>query len=176
MFAHANNQSQGESKLITVNDGQVDAETFLKWQHGPGFRCRPLRIVFASSSVCREITILQLWVFLHQPTVWVIWPGKLTGLTVGIIRKAVFCSREFSAKHLKERKVGRDNSPPRCTPAHESHLAALNCRKQKTIRAKQSNICMHDFCYTFSASSNEYRQSTNARYTPWILHDAWSLP
>lgn len=30
VFAHANNQSQGESKLITVNDGQVDAETFLK--------------------------------------------------------------------------------------------------------------------------------------------------
>lgn len=37
-------------------------------------------------------------------------------------------------------------------PTHESHLAALNCRK--TIRAKHNNICMHDFSNMFSVSSS----------------------
>lgn len=47
---------------------------------------------------------------------------------------------------------GKKQFPPHVhMPTHESHLAALNCRK--TIRAKHNNICMHDFCNMFSVSS-----------------------
>lgn len=37
-------ERERKSKLITVSDGQADAE-FLKWQEGPGFRSGPLLIV-----------------------------------------------------------------------------------------------------------------------------------
>lgn len=67
---------------------------------------------------------------------------------VGIIRKAMFCFDKRSAKQLKEKKKGKKQFPP-CVymPTHESHLAALNCRK--TIRAKHNNICMRDSCSVF---------------------------
>lgn len=90
------------------------------------------------------------WYF-YTMSVWVVWLGKLTGLMVGIIRKAMFCSNKHSAKAAE--REGKTQFPP-CVymPTHESHLAALNCRK--TIRAKHSNICMHDSCNMFSASSS----------------------
>lgn len=50
------------------------------------------------------------WYF-YTMSVWVVWLGKLTGLMVGIIRKAMFCFDKHSAKQLKEKKVRRNSLP-----------------------------------------------------------------
>lgn len=111
--------------------------------------CFAFLTVWLRLDVHRESQYFYCWYF-YTMSVWVVWLGKLTGLIAGIVREAMFCSNKHSAKQAE--REGKKQFPPRAyMPTHESHLAALNCRK--TIRAKHNNICMRDFCNTFRVST-----------------------
>ncbi len=111
--------------------------------------CFAFSSAWLSLDVRWEITIFLLLVFLHSVC--------LDCLTGQINRSNGWNNQEGNVLFQQalcqtaERK-GKKQFPP-CVymPTHESHLAALNCRK--TIRAKHNNICMHDFCNMFSVSS-----------------------
>lgn len=99
---------------------------FLKWQNGPGFRCRPLSDCFCIFCVfgCAQMftgksQYFYCWYF-YTMSVWIVWLGKLTGLMVAVIRKVMFCSNKHAARQLKE-KV-KSNS-----------LVAHTCQHMKVI-------------------------------------------
>ncbi len=110
--------------------------------------CFAFHSVWLSLDVHWEITIFLLLVFLHNVCL-----GCLTGQinrsngwnnqAGNVLFQQAFCQTAKGKTQI-----------PLCVhmPTHESHLAALNCRK--TIRAKHNNICMHDFCNMFSVSSS----------------------